>query len=133
MWAEKNTPHSSVFIRARGGSWRTFSHRRLFVSNLNALFSYTRSKTTKRQNDNLLKFYRLDDINKDMKIQELTSIVEKKFYSLTPQDIVKFAREFGGDYIIYEIPLAKRSIDKPLNFPIVYENNELIIHKIPLQ
>ena len=125
LWAKENTPQDAAFILLRL-PWRTYAERPVVEGTTTMKYVYTRDARLAAWNDRLLAHYDLKEEFRsgvgwnEQKRQEID-----KFNSYTEEEVIAFANEFGGDYLIR---LRQNPI---LDFEVAYENDTLVIYQIP--
>lgn len=118
VWARDNTAQDALFIVTLKGKgddipWRTVS-RRPVTSPYEHFFVYiyTGSRSAKKLDEEMELFLNQDSSYKNKK-------------RLSEAGILRWAKRFGGDYVV-------TSTSEPFKFPEVYRNSCIIIYKLPL-
>lgn len=123
LWARENTPENSNFITPL--PWRVLSLRRKVSPVYDDSTVYSGSRLSKQHQEKLLEFYGLAENVQGKLGYEIASATRSAYLKLDEEGILRFRRQFGGDYI------ARRATQLPLKFPEAYKNDQIIIYKLP--
>jgi|GEM_PF-3759006 hypothetical protein len=123
IWANSNTLADAVFITQ--SPWRGYSERRAIVPAVGGWWVYSGDKTLKNFDDRLVRFWGLEDRGKERGAAAVSQSVRASFASMTTEDALRFAGEFGGTHIVRLEGMTK------LDFPVVFKAPKITIYEIP--
>jgi len=123
LWAKDNLDSASM-VATMETSWRTLSNRPAYFMWPMMLYRYYRDPFLKRREDDLLKFYQIGlDSALKLSLNELQTMVKKRFEKLTNQDFLSLKQYAPVTYLLIQKPTH-------LTLPKAYENARFILFSL---
>jgi len=131
VWARDNTPENAVFITPMhlwwlyDADWRVFSERSQVVtlSDLLEIALVPDYLDAWKQRFEVLAPGAMEQFRGDF-FENLT-LTSQAFYSLSADDFLRVARQYGASYLVVEKPHR-------YDWPVAYENRGFVVYRLPV-
>jgi len=122
LWARDHTPPSTLFLY-QGDGWRTMSLRRQLSPYTRESYAYSAPNQAREFRDRMLAFYGISaEEGQRLRGSGITLLETQLFRKFTEPDFMRFASEFGVEYLVL------RTTD--LSFPVVYQNPRYVVYDL---